>query len=588
MKIADLMRDIDAGKYYLPAIQREFVWPAAKIEALFDSLMRGYPIGTLLLWEVRRPAIHEFQFYKLISDFDVRHTHNVKANLNLRDECYGLLDGQQRVTSLYIGLLGSYIEKLPRMRWDNPAAFPRKRLYINLLYEPASDDVEQRFQIKFLTDQQARSTEQAFWFRVGDILKYRDKNDLRSFRRSTPYRDNDVFENTVDTLWDVIVEQQNVAYFLETGQNLDEVLEIFVRLNTGGTPLSYSDLLLSLATATWKTHDAREEVYALVEHLNRDCGNFAFSKDFVLKTALVLAESDVRFKAVNIRKKHGLENIWERVEVCLKLTARLLRDLGFTWQTLTAANAAIPIAYYLHRRGLEESYRTHPQFAEDREQIRIWLLKMLVGRVFGGQTDRLLTDLRRIIREADLSTGFPDGALNDYLELRRNLAFTEDQISALIDKTAYGSPTAFLILALLVPGLNMQQTTFHVDHLHPASSFVRSNLAAVGMTLDEVEFALEHYNYLPNLALLPGIENIIKSDQPLANWLAQQPHPLLTRSFAILPDVNLDLATFRAFYEARRQMLVTELVLRLGGSVKLALAEANLPDLEELVTGESG
>ena len=134
----------------------------------------------------------------------------------------------------------------------------------------------------------------------------------------------------------------------------------------------------------------------------------------------------------------------------------------------------------------------------------------------------------------------------------------------------------------------MQQTTFHVDHLHPASSFVRSNLAAVGMTLDEVEFALEHYNYLPNLALLPGIENIIKSDQPLANWLAQQPHPLLTRSFAILPDVNLDLATFRAFYEARRQMLVTELVLRLGGSVKLALAEANLPDLEELVTGESG
>src|SRR5689334_22329274 len=99
MKISDLMRAVEAGKFYLPAIQREFVWPAAKIEALFDSLMRGYPIGTLLLWEVRRPAIHEFQFYKLISDFDVRSSHNVKANLRSRDECYGVLDGQQRVTS---------------------------------------------------------------------------------------------------------------------------------------------------------------------------------------------------------------------------------------------------------------------------------------------------------------------------------------------------------------------------------------------------------------------------------------------------------------------------------------------------------
>jgi len=49
--IGDLMRDIKS--YYLPAIQREFVWPPEKIEALFDSILRGYPIGTLLIWDVR-------------------------------------------------------------------------------------------------------------------------------------------------------------------------------------------------------------------------------------------------------------------------------------------------------------------------------------------------------------------------------------------------------------------------------------------------------------------------------------------------------------------------------------------------------
>ena len=106
---------------------------------------------------------------------------------------------------------------------------------------------------------------------------------------------------------------------------------------------------------------------------------------------------------------------------------------------------------------------------------------------------------------------------------------------------AYGSPGAFMVLALLVPGLNIQHTTFHVDHLHPASHFTSQKLAAVGMTLEDVEFALQHYNSLPNLSLLPGSENIVKRDQPLAEWLAQQSNPALMRNLAILPDVDLGL-----------------------------------------------
>ena len=160
--------------------------------------MRDYPIGTLLLWEVRRPAIHDFQFYELIRDFDVRSSHNVKANLRLRDECYGILDGQQRVTSLYVGLLGSYTEKLPRMWRENPNAFPPKRLYINLLYQPDSEDAVQRYQIKFLTERQVRQGDQTYWFLIGDILKYHEKDNLRAFRRSTCHRDNATFEDTLD------------------------------------------------------------------------------------------------------------------------------------------------------------------------------------------------------------------------------------------------------------------------------------------------------------------------------------------------------------------------------------------------------
>lgn len=584
MTIADLMRDVDAGKYYLPAIQREFVWPSEKIESLFDSLMRGYPIGVLLLWDVRKPAIHEFQFYQLLRDFDVRVPHNIKANLVVRDECLGILDGQQRITSLYIGLMGSYIEKLPRLWRGNPNAFPLKRLYINLLHQPPEDS-DQRYQIKFLTDSQAQQTELNYWFPVGQILKYQKRDDLRAFRRTTPHRDNATFEDTLDRLWAMVFENRALSFFRETKQDLDEVLQIFVRLNRGATPLSYSDLLLSLATATWKTHDAREEVYGLVEDLNTNCGNFDFSKDFVLKTALVFSDGDVRFKAANIRRKEGLENNWQRVEAYLKVTSRLLRDLGFDRHTLTAANAAIPIAYYLQRRQLEDTYRTQQQYAEDRERIRIWLLTMLLGRVFGGQTDRTLTSIRRIVQEADLTAGFPAQVINGHLRASRGFSFTEEQIDGLVADTAYGSPVAFMILALLVPGLNTQHTAFHVDHLHPASQFTQQKLEKTGMTAEDSAFALKHFNNLANLSLLPGTENISKTNHPLVDWLSQHPSPALARNLALLPEgVDLALSVFKRFYEARQLLLAAELRKRLG-IIPTHSVEPE-PVIEDLMTGE--
>jgi uncharacterized protein with ParB-like and HNH nuclease domain len=100
--VSSLIDEIESNNYYLPAIQREFVWPSGEIESLFDSLLRDYPVGTLLLWDVGKEAVHEFQFYELMRNFDVRKRHNTKANLKNRERCIGILDGQQRITSLYI------------------------------------------------------------------------------------------------------------------------------------------------------------------------------------------------------------------------------------------------------------------------------------------------------------------------------------------------------------------------------------------------------------------------------------------------------------------------------------------------------
>jgi len=594
LTVFELINDIQ--NYFLPAIQREFVWTPEKTEKLFDSLLRGYPIGTMLRWDVRTPAIHDFQFYEPIRDYDVRTPHNIKANLAVREQCFGILDGQQRLTSLYIGLCGSYVEKLPRLWWNNPDAFPRKKLYINLLFEPA-EDAEQRYQIKFLTPEQARPTPKAYWFLVGDILKYKSRESLREFRRSTPHKDNSVFEDTLDTLFNAIHTEQGVIFFTENRQELDEVLEIFVRLNTGGTPLSYSDLLLSLATATWQTHDAREEVNALVDQLNKGYGGsgFIFSKDFVLKAILVLSGSDVRFKAANIRKKDSLEAKWDDIKSCLKVVVRLLHSFGLDGQTLTAQNAALPIAYYLYTRKIaEDGFVTQTGHEKDRNTIRQWLLQTLLGRVFGGQTDATLTGIREVIRrsvEDEGQTSFPSEAIHQWLASRRGFSFTDEQITALASETRYGDPYAFAILALLNPALNFQQNQFHLDHLYPAALFQRKTLAAAGLSDDQIQFAMEHFNDLANLHLLVGADNVAKQDKPLAEWLDGRADRDLIRQMSFLPDgIDFTLANFAAFHEARRQKLVSALKSLLNPSVASDAPHLRSVDEEppiSLITGES-
>lgn len=535
MSVRNLMREI--YDYYLPAIQREFVWPSGKIEALFDSLLRGYPIGTLLLWDVREPQIHEFTFYNLVRNFDVRNTHNEVMNLANKKSCKGILDGQQRINSLLIGFLGSYTEKLKYKRSNSPAAFPNKKLYINLLFQPKPDS-HQRFQIKFLTDRQSASSDNAYWFPFGKILELDTVEKLFKFRKSTLFGDNLTFEETLGKLFSVVHSELTISYFMCTEENLDEVLNIFVRLNTGGTPLSYSDLLLSLATAAWRRHDARESVYRLVVQLNEEYGSrFCFSKDLVLKTLLVASDKDIRFKTDNIRKRSQLEEIWEGVQESLEIAVRLVAGFGFNGETLTAPYAVIPIAYYIYKRKDGEGFLTHSQYAQEREDMRIWLLKMLLGRAFRGQTDSLLASIREEIRKSLLSPTearvFPADAINTQLRASRNFVFTEDNITQLIDETQYGSPYAFAILALIYPHLKYEYSNFHIDHMHPRRTFTKEGLGRAGVPRGDVAFCLEHFNQLPNLQLLSGPVNESKRQQPFEKWLEGEQNPGYTGTRAL-------------------------------------------------------
>ena len=132
--IKEVVDNIRLKRYLLPSIQRELVWDPHRIERLFDSLMRDYPIGSFLFWNVDKTRVAEFVFYEFVRNFHERdNKHNLKAEITGHDDIIGVLDGQQRLTSLYIGLTGSYAKKDKARRWDNDLAFPKRYLHLNLL-----------------------------------------------------------------------------------------------------------------------------------------------------------------------------------------------------------------------------------------------------------------------------------------------------------------------------------------------------------------------------------------------------------------------------------------------------------------------
>src|ERR1700756_5591710 len=157
---------IQQTKYVLPAIQREFVWKPEQIQRLFDSLMQGYPFGTFLFWKVEPATSGKFKFYDFVLNYHQRDAAHCPELPPLHNQAVtAVLDGQQRLTALNIGLRGSMAVKQPNKWWNNPKAFPVKRLYMDLLHAREPDEEGAMYRFEFLTDERAAIHEEgAYWF----------------------------------------------------------------------------------------------------------------------------------------------------------------------------------------------------------------------------------------------------------------------------------------------------------------------------------------------------------------------------------------------------------------------------------------
>jgi hypothetical protein len=299
--IRQAIQNIVDGKYVLPAIQREFIWEPEQIELLFDSLLRGYPISSFLFWEVPRNQVKDWQFYKFLTHYhEYNARHNAPAQLMGDRDVTAVLDGQQRLTALVVALTGTYASRTKNKQRSNLAAYPVKKLHIDLLGLADDTDEQKFYAIRFLTPEEAAADTARFWVSFPELfLKIKNVTDVLMFMAmerisSSPQEKRDFAAQTLAKICESLNTIGNVNFFLEREADLDKVLQIFIRINSGGTKLSYSDLLLSIATASWKGTDARQAIHGFVDELNSVSDELTFDQDFVLKSALVLSDiSDV-------------------------------------------------------------------------------------------------------------------------------------------------------------------------------------------------------------------------------------------------------------------------------------------------------
>ncbi|GAA6864431.1 DUF262 domain-containing protein [Helicobacter pylori] len=448
-----------------------------------------------------------------------------------------VLDGQQRLTSLYIGLKGTRTLRKKYAKKNNPNAYEEKRLYLNLKHQPNMDNPEDNYQFEFHA-KTPENDKDHFWFKVGDILEL---ESVWNYAEKHGIKGNAL--DLLEKLKDAIHTKQLISFFEEKEKNLNKVLNIFIRVNSGGVKLSHSDLLMSILTASFSS-DIREKMNELVDAL-KDKGFSNMGQDQVLKTCLLLIGKDTTFELKNFNKNNikEIEENWEKITESIYDAAKLLETFGYV-KYLGSAYILSTLAYfYFLKQKMDKN---------DEEQALKFVRNAQIMGYFGGSTDTKLSIIAHNIKEARTFEAF-----NHNLAKHQTcpLKITNDAIEDMVFFDRHSR--VFPVLQILYPNLNYKTTTFHIDHIYPKSKFKKEN-----EKLDKDFYG--NHSYIYNLQLLEGQENSAKKDKDPEAWLKEeckndQAIEEYKKRNYIDPKLKLEWENIKEFREKREEAIIKRL-----------------------------
>lgn len=586
-KIKDLITKIQSERIVLPAMQRNFVWPEEKIYDLFDSLMHDYPIGTFLFWDINSKAeFDKYYFNTFIDNYDEakgKLQRGNRATANFSDY-QAVLDGQQRITSLYIGITGKWRAHIKGKDWSKNSSYYDKFLAIDILNTPKTDDEKYSFQFVSNDKLETMDTELSsseFWVPVSklfnddfDASDYIDDIEKKYPSIMNPIEVRKPARKALEKLKYAFINAPNVNYYLAKDKKLTEVVDIFVRVNSGGQKLDSSDLMLSIAAGEQEGSDIHQNLQGAIDEINNNVNDYEtgykIDKQTFLTAGLMLTGAD----SLSLRKPENwsplrmneiFKNHWDAIVEALKCSVNYLEYLGFNGKKLTSKNLLLPIAYYFYKNQLNSNHKnsTSHRACCDKIFIRQWLMRAMMNSVFSDGTGATLVAMRSVISNTN-KKHFP---LEDLMQkpIKRPLLIGEEQIEEILD-LKYGDSRIkplYLELAKKASDKNYQEDHIWAKSILNSKKEIRKHYPIISD--DDIIFYKNSCNKLVNLELIDRIQNQQKSDSLFDVWISMEfpdenDKSVFCTEHLIPTGINCSFDNLHEFFEERKKLLKNKIV----------------------------
>lgn len=552
ISVRELVDKVQRGELALPEMQRRYVWPATRVRDLLDSLYRGYPSGTILVWETDEDIEQR--------ELAVRSTKAPTTSQKLL-----LLDGQQRITSLSAILSGDPVNVRNRKRpieilfnLDHPEGPPIEITEIN---EEDNDQEEVEEEVLTERDIQEEMKKRTFvvsnkalknnpiWVSVSDVFKKSDSQILRALGINS---DDERWEKYSERLQRLrkIADYPYVMQVLDKNMSYEEVTEIFVRVNSLGIKLRGSDLALAQISSRWK---------GFMKNIEDFAKEFGDDEDYIIETGLpvrtmvVFATKQSRFKTIGKLTKEDLENSWKIATNGLRFAVNFVRSNAKidNLSYLSSPFLLIPIAVYAISKN--EKLTT----TEEKKLLRWFYLSHMRGHFSMGSSESIL--------DLDLSTLFKTKNIDELInQLQLHIKkFTVDSD----DIANKGIRSPFFSMMYFIArqngakdwftGLSLSDRhlgkshTIQYHHIFPKSLLRKEN------------FDKKEINEIANLAFIGGKTNrSITNKEPRIYFeeIIQNGGQDTLSSQLIPSDKSLwEISQYRRFLEYRRSKIAEEI-----------------------------
>jgi len=528
MKISTILEKIDENQLFVPAFQREYVWKRDDAKQLIDSLIKEYPTGTMLLWETANPP-------------ELKGPHRYTKS---QGAVKLLLDGQQRVTTLYMLINGN----IPPYYIAPEIVNDTRGLHVNVETKELSYYMRTRME------------NNPSWQNITDVFQGRVnafalQEQFKAAGRELSMDELKRLNDNINAIT-LIREREFPEQTIPARASIREAIDIFYKVNASGVALTDAELALAQISGYWP--QARDLFKAKLARL-REHG-FHFKLDFLVYVLL----GCLYHQGSDLKKLHGEENrdalidAWKRLETqVLDYVVNILRSSAYVdhTQEISSIYALVPIIVYCFDKNGE-----HLTDTEIRKMVKWFYYSQIRARYVSQLAQKLDQDLR-VLQE---SRSPFDELLQVIADERRLEILPEEMVGRAILHPLFNMTRWFLKsrgAVCLTTGVTLRRNMgakyqLELDHIFPYS-----RLKAVGYGKgNRVKYALAQE--FTNRAILTQVANRTKSDGTAFDYLTtvSTRFPKALSLQCIPEDAELwKRENYETFLAARRRLLANEL-----------------------------